>query len=165
MRYLKGTMTLGLHYQKYPVVLEGYNDADWNTLSDDSKATSGYIFSIAGGAVSWKSKKKTILAQSTMESEMVALATASEEASWLRSLLVEIPLCEKLLPAVLIHCDSTAAIAMIKNRYYNGKRGQIRRKHNTIRECISNEAIRVDFVCTNENLADPLTKGLNREKV
>jgi len=47
MRYLKGTMTLGLHYQRYPAVIEGYNDTDWNTLSDDSKATSGYIFSIA----------------------------------------------------------------------------------------------------------------------
>jgi len=126
MRYLKGTMTLGLHYQKYRAVLEGYNDADWNTLSDDSKATSGYIFSIAVGAVSWKSKKQTILAQSTMESEMIALATATEEASWLRSLLAEIPLWEKPLSAVLIYCDSTAAIAMIKNRYYNGKRRHIR---------------------------------------
>ena len=66
---------------------------------------------------------------------------------------------------MLIHCDSTAAIAKIKNRYYNGKRRQIRRKHSTIRECISNGAVRVDFVRTNENLADPLTKGLNREKV
>jgi len=162
MRYLKGTMTLGLHYQRYPTVIEGYSDADWNTLSDDSKATSGYIFSIAGGAVSWKSKKQTILAQSTMESEMIALATASKEASWLRSLLAEIPLWEKPLPAVLIHCDSTAAIAKIKNRYYNGKRRQIRRKHSTIRECISKGAVRIDFVRTNENLADPLTKGLNR---
>jgi len=122
MRYLKGTMTLGLHYQRYSAVIEGYSDADWNTLSDDSKATSGYIFSIAGGAVSWKSKKQTILAQSTMESEMIALATASEEASWLRSLLAEIPLWEKPLLTVLIHCDSTATIAKIKNRYYNGKR-------------------------------------------
>ncbi|CAJ2637004.1 unnamed protein product [Trifolium pratense] len=86
MRYLKRTMNLGLHYQRFPAVLEGYSDADWNTLSDDSKATSGFIFSIAGGAVSWKSKKQTILAQSTMESEMIALATASEEASWLRCL-------------------------------------------------------------------------------
>ncbi|CAL0331319.1 unnamed protein product [Lupinus luteus] len=51
-RYLKKTMNLGLHYRRFPAVLEGYNDADWNTLSDDSKATSGYIFSIAGGAVS-----------------------------------------------------------------------------------------------------------------
>jgi len=96
---------------------------------------------------------------------MIALATASEEASWLRSLLAEIPLWEKPLPTVLIHCDSTAAIAKIKNRYYNGKRRQIRRKHSTIRECISKGAVRVDFVRTNENLADPLTKGLNREKV
>ncbi|CAJ2630366.1 unnamed protein product, partial [Trifolium pratense] len=47
-------------YSLFPAVLEGYSDADWNTLSDDSKATSGFIFNIAGGAVSWKSKKQTI---------------------------------------------------------------------------------------------------------
>jgi len=159
MRYLKGTMTLGLHYQRYPVVLEGYINADWNTLSDDSKATSGYIFSIDGGVVSY-----SILAQSTMEYEMIALATASEEESWLRSLLAEIHLWEKPLPTVLIHCDSTVAIAKIKNRYYNGKRRHIRQKHITIRECISSGAVRVDFVRTNENVVNPFTKGLNREK-
>ena len=57
MRYLKRTMNLELHYKKHPVILEGFSDADWNTLSDDSKVTIGYIFSIASGAVSWKSKK------------------------------------------------------------------------------------------------------------
>ncbi|GAU49932.1 hypothetical protein TSUD_408340 [Trifolium subterraneum] len=165
MRYLKRTMNLGLHYQRFPAVLEGYSDADWNTLSDDSKATSGFIFSIAGGAVSWKSKKQTILAQSTMEYEMIALATASEEASWLRCLLSEIPLWEKPMPAVLIHCDSTAAIAKTENRFYNGKRRQIRRKHSTVRELITTGAVRVDHVRTNDNLADSLTKGLAREKV
>ena len=55
-------LNLELHFQKFPAVLEGFSDADWNALSDDSKATSGYIFSIAGGAVSLKSKKQTILA-------------------------------------------------------------------------------------------------------
>lgn len=85
MRYLKITINLGLHNSKYPVVLEGYSDADWNTISDDSKATNRYVFNIVGGAVSWKSKKLTILAQSTMESEMIALAAASGEASWLRN--------------------------------------------------------------------------------
>ncbi|XP_048446321.1 secreted RxLR effector protein 161-like, partial [Pyrus x bretschneideri] len=80
MRYLRRTINHGLNYEKFPAVLEGYSDADWNTLSEDSKATSGYIFKIAGAAVSWKSKKQTILAQSTMKSEMIALTTASEEA-------------------------------------------------------------------------------------
>ena len=100
-----------------------------------------------------------------MEFEMIALATASEEASWLRSLLAEIPLWERLIPAVLIHCDSTAAIAKIENRYYNGKKRQIRRKHDTVREFLSTGAVRVDHVRTDDNLADPLTKGLAREKV
>jgi len=68
---------------------------------------------------------------------MIALATASEEASWLRSLLAEIPLWERPIPAVLIHCDSVAAIAKIENRYYNGKKRQICRKHNTVRELLS----------------------------
>ncbi|XP_021741961.1 uncharacterized protein LOC110708182 [Chenopodium quinoa] len=106
-----------------------------------------------------------INSKSTMESEMIALATASEEAGWLRGLLGEIPLWEKPLPAVLIHCDSTAAIAKVQNRYYNGKRRQIRRKHNTVREYLSIGAVRVDHVRTENNLADPLTKGLAREKV
>ena len=165
MRYLKRTITHGLHYSTYPAVLEGYSDADWNTLSDDSKATSGYVFNIAGGAVSWKSKKQTILAQSTMESEIIALVGASEEAAWLRDLLSEIPLWEKPIPAILIHCDSTAAIAKVQNRYFNGKRRQIRRKHSTVRELLTNGAVRVDYVRSEENLADPLTKGLAREKV
>ena len=125
-RYLKRTMNLGLHFQKFSVVLEGFSDADWNTLSDDSKATSGYIFCIAGGAVSWKSKKQTILAQSTMESELIALATASEEANWLRNFLVDTPLWERPTPAVIIHCDSTAAISRVQNRYYNSNSRHIR---------------------------------------
>ena len=80
---------------------------------DDSKTTSGYIFSIGGGVVSWKSKKQTILAQFTMELELIALATASEEARWLRNLLSDTLLWEKPIPAVLIHCDSTTAIAKV----------------------------------------------------
>lgn len=48
-------------------------NADWNTFSDDSKATSAYILSISHGAISWKSKKQTILAQYTMEFEIIAL--------------------------------------------------------------------------------------------
>ena len=57
-----------------------------------------------------------------MEYEMIALATASEEVGWLKNLLTEIPLWERPIPAVLIHCDNTATIAKIQNRYYNGMR-------------------------------------------
>ena len=57
-----------------------------------------------------------------MESKIIALATASEEAGWLRDLLYDIPLWEKPLPALLIYYDNTTAIAKVENQYYNGKR-------------------------------------------
>lgn len=45
-------MNLGLHYHIFLIVLEGYNDVNWNILLDDSKATNGYIFNIDVGVVS-----------------------------------------------------------------------------------------------------------------
>ena len=65
---------------------------------------------------------------------------------------------------MLIHCDSTAAIAKIENRYYNGKKRQIHRKHNTVRELLSTGVVRVDHVRTDDNLADPLMKVHNTSK-
>ncbi|XP_070662455.1 uncharacterized mitochondrial protein AtMg00810-like [Malus domestica] len=52
LRYLRRTINHGLNYDKFPAVFEGYSDVDWNTLSEDSKAISGYIFKIARAAVS-----------------------------------------------------------------------------------------------------------------
>jgi hypothetical protein len=84
MCYLKGTMSYGIHYAGYPKVLEGYSDSNWISDADEINATSGYVFTLGGGAVSWKSCnvswkscKKTILTRSTMEAELTALDTAT----------------------------------------------------------------------------------------
>ena len=84
---------------------------------------------------------------------MIALATTSKEASWLRSLLLEIPTWKRLVLAIPIHCDSIIAIAKVQNCHYNNKRRQIRRKHNTIRKFLTIGAIIVDHVRTDDNLA------------
>ena len=78
LRYLKYTQNYGLHYSKYPVVLEGYSDANWISNTKDSKSTSGYLFTLGGGAVSWKSSKQTCIARSTMEYEFIALDKSGE---------------------------------------------------------------------------------------
>ncbi|GKV51603.1 hypothetical protein SLEP1_g58238 [Rubroshorea leprosula] len=165
MGYLCATKNYGLCYQRYPAILEGFCDADWNTLLGDSLSISGYIFKIGGGAVSWKSKKQQIIAKSTMEAEMISLALASEEASWLRDLLFEIPLWEKPVPPILIHCDSTVAIYKVNNCFYNGKSRSIRRKHSIVRSYLDNGTIHVDYIPSSENIADPFTKALAREKI
>ena len=66
MRYLIGTKSYGLFYKKYFAMFEAFSDADWNTLSGDSLSTTGYIFTLGSDAICWKSKKKTIIANSTM---------------------------------------------------------------------------------------------------
>ena len=73
LRYLRFTRNYGLHYHRYPAVVEGYSDANWISDMKDSKSTSGYVFTLAGAAISWKSSKQTVIARSTMESEFIAL--------------------------------------------------------------------------------------------
>ena len=72
---------------------------------------------------------------------------------------------EKPISPVLIHCDSIATIVRVHNKYYNDKSKSIRRKHSTVRSYINNGTINVDYISTNANIADPLTKALAREKI
>ncbi|GJY89907.1 zinc finger, CCHC-type containing protein, partial [Tanacetum coccineum] len=73
-KYLKKTMDYGLEYSGDSSVLEGYTDASWITDQEDYVSTSGWIFTLGGGAVSWGSKKQSCLTDSTMAAEFVALA-------------------------------------------------------------------------------------------
>jgi len=65
LRYLKFTLDNALYYVSYPAVIEGYTDAIWISDSEESKSTSGYVFTSGGAAVSWKSSKQTCIARST----------------------------------------------------------------------------------------------------
>ncbi|PHT31747.1 Acetylglutamate kinase, chloroplastic [Capsicum baccatum] len=135
--YLKYTQNYALHYNKYPAVLEVYSDANWITRLNEVKCTSGYVFTIGGEAVSWKSSKKTCIGRSTMESEFIALDKAGEEAEWLQNFLEDIP-------------------------YWPNP---VAPRHNTIRELLSSGIITIDYVKSKNNVLDPLTKGLSREEV
>ncbi|KAL0309389.1 UNVERIFIED_CONTAM: Retrovirus-related Pol polyprotein from transposon TNT 1-94 [Sesamum radiatum] len=160
LRYLKGTMNLCLHFDKFPVVLEGFCDANWITDNDEVSSTSGYVFTLGGGAISWKFVKQTCIARSTMESEFIALELAGQEAEWLRNLVGDMPMWGSSIP-VSIHCDSQAAIewsGIAKNYAYNGKRRHIRIRHGAIKELLKNGIIFLEYVRSERNLADPLTK-------
>ena len=70
----------------------GFSDADWANDMDDRHSTTGNIFQMAGGPVSWFSQKQTTVALSTAEAEYIALCSASQEALWLRQLLTDLVL-------------------------------------------------------------------------
>ncbi|WVZ58555.1 hypothetical protein U9M48_008818 [Paspalum notatum var. saurae] len=165
MCYLKGIMSYGIHYSGHPAVLEGYSDANW--ISDDELyATSGYVFMLGGGAVSWRSCKQIILTRSTMKAELAALDTASVEADWLRELLMDLPVVEKPIPAILMNCDNQTAIAKVNSDKENAKSSRhVRRRVKSVRKMRHSGVISVTYIQTEKNLADPFTKGLSRNVI
>ena len=165
MKYLKGTTNYGILYSGFSVVLEGYSDANWISDSDEIKSTSSYVFTLGGGAITWKSAKQTIIAKSTMEYEFIALELAGNEAEWLRNFLASIPLGIKPTPSLSMHYDCQAAIAIAKNKTFNGKNRHIRLRHNIVKQLLKDGIISINYVKSEVNLADPLTKPLEKKLI
>ena len=117
------------------------------------------------GAISWASKKQTYIISSTMEYEFVALAVVEKEVKWQRNLVYEIPLWEKPVSPISVHCDSATTLAKAYSHVYNGKSRHLGVRHSAICELITHGVITVDFVRSQQNLADHLTKGLARDLI
>ncbi|CAM8935824.1 unnamed protein product [Rhodiola kirilowii] len=100
-----------------------------------------------------------------MESEFIALTAAGKEVEWLRNLVYEIPLWPKPIAPISIHCDSKATLAKVYSQMYNGKSRHLGVRHSAVRELIAHGVILIDYVRTQHNLADHLTKGLAKDLV
>ncbi|KAF2321527.1 hypothetical protein GH714_000311 [Hevea brasiliensis] len=91
LRYLKGTTDYGIWFKKKEEAkLEGYSDSDWAGCVDDSKSTSGYVFSFGSGVFCWNSRKQEVVAQSTAEAEYISAAATTNQAIWLRKILKDL---------------------------------------------------------------------------
>ena len=96
-----------------PHVLEGYSDSNWILDADEIIATSGFVFTLAGAAVAWRSYKQTVSTKSTADAELVALETATNEVEWLREQLMDLPLLEKPVPPIVMYCDNQSMLAQV----------------------------------------------------
>ncbi|GJV70010.1 zinc finger, CCHC-type containing protein [Tanacetum coccineum] len=154
-----------LLYTGYPSMLKGYTDASWISNTEENSSTSGWVFLLGGVVISWASKKQTSITGSPIEYEFVALAAAGKEAKWLKNLLLEIPLLVKPLAHISIHYDSAATLAKSYSQMYNRKSRHLCVRHSMIRKLITNGVVSIDFVRSQQNLANHLTKGLARDLV
>ena len=129
---------------------------------DDMKNTSGYVFSLGSGAISWCSKKQQIVAQSSAKAEYISAGLATQQAIWLKTILEDFGEKQE---AVTIHCDNKSAITMAKNPVFHGRTKHIAIKHHFIREAIEDEEVQLSICKTNDQVADIFTKALPREKI
>ena len=102
--------------------IRGFVDANWAGDLDKKISTSGYVFNLFGGAVSWMSKKQSVVALSTTKVEYVAATHASKEAVWLQRLCSSMGLVQG---DIRIYCDNQAEIFLAKNPTYHSKEKHI----------------------------------------
>jgi hypothetical protein len=166
MHYLIGTMDYGNYYSGYLAVLEGYSDANWISDVDELYATSGYVFTFGGGAVSWRPCKQTILTRSIMKAELAPLDTTTVEADWLRELLMDLPIVKKSLSAILMNYDNQMVIVKVDSSKDNMKSSRhIKRRLKSVRKIRNTGVITLDYIYTKKNLTDPFTKGLSHNVI
>ncbi len=162
LRYLKGTLNLALKYERSDSgTLIGYSDADWAGDQDDRRSTTGNVFLLGGGAVSWLSKKQSTVALSTAEAEYVALSQAAQECVWFRRLLSDLGM--DVSPVMILE-DNQGAIAIAKNPVDNSRTKHIDIRYHYICECVQNGQIQLQYCPTDDMKADILTKPLVRQK-
>jgi hypothetical protein len=163
-RYLRGTVNARLTYQgdldsTHPFA---YVDADWASDPTDRRSITGYVFMISGGAISWSSKKQTSVALSSTEAEYMAAAAAAKEAIWLRTFLKELDMLSTQPTTLLI--DNQSAMALAKNAVFHNRTKHIAIRYHFIREKLDDGELAAEYVPTNNQVADVLTKPLAREK-
>ena len=137
--------------------LVGYSDADWANDLDNHHSTSGNVFVMSGGAISWLSQKQATVALSKAEAEYVALGSATQEAIWLRQLLSDLKVNVQE-PTELLE-DNQRSIAMAKNPVGHKRTKHIDIRHHFVRECVQVGTIRLSM---KEMVADIFTKPLPR---
>ena len=147
LRYLKGTMTLGLTYgTSKDLTLQGFSDSDWGGNTETRRSTTGYVFMLAGGAVSWASKTQKTVALSSTEAEYMALTETAKEAIHLRQT------CEffgfSATDPVLLHEDNMGAKAMAENVITTSASKHINIRHHFIREKVADGDVMLVYVRT-----------------
>ena len=161
LRYLKGTASLALKYHKSSNgTLIGYADADWAGDSEDRHSTTGNLFLMAEGPISWLSKKQATVALSTSEAEYVSVSAATQEAVWLRRLLADIQTVPEEPTRIME--DNQGAIGIAKNPIQHARTKHIDIRYHYVREALQKGIISLSYCPTDKMIADLLTKGLPR---
>lgn len=182
LRYLRSHPSLCITYcgkNNGPLQVVGYSDADYAADKSDRKCTMGQVFMLAGGPISWASRKQRSVSTSTTEAEYMALSECSRQSIWLANLFTELgypgiigPVSKtmnintKENPEVTMELkgDNNGAIALVKNRQVSERSKHIDVAYHYIRELQQKRRVNVSYVPTNEMVADGLTKPLAKQK-
>jgi len=131
LRYIKSTSDAALCYEGSEFTIRGYVNSDFAGNLEKRKSITGYVFIIAGGAVSWVSKLQTVVALSTTEAEYMTTTQACKEAIWMKKLIEELGHKQE---KILLYCDSQSALHIARNPTFHSRTKHIDVQYHFVHE-------------------------------
>lgn len=171
-RYLKGTINLGIVYsgddittvagQRSFEMPQSHVDADWAGDRNTRRSTTGYIFKLAGGPISWKSRLQPTVALSSTEAEYRAVTEAGQELIWLRNMMNLLGYGDS--KPTKLETDNLGAMHLTTKSIFHGRTKHIEIQYHWIREVVSQGDMTVVHCPSTEMMADLLTKSLGKQQ-
>ncbi|CAL1355627.1 unnamed protein product [Linum trigynum] len=162
MRYLQGTITQGLLFQRSAdSQLHGYSDASFASCPKDRKSVSGFAVFHDTNLVSWSTRKQNAVARSSTECEYRALATLASEVIWLQALLAELGQSPSTSP--VLWCDNLGATYLAHNPVFHTRSKHLEIEFHFVRDRVNKQQLHVRYLPATDQLADVLTKPLTRQ--
>jgi Reverse transcriptase (RNA-dependent DNA polymerase) len=159
LRYLKGTLHKGLSIQPASqLTINAYTDSDWAGCPDDRRSTTGYLVFLGNNLISWTSKKQTTVARSSTEAEYRGLAMVTAEVVWLQSVFRELGVQTSVL---ILWCDNLGATFLASNPAFHSRTKHIELDFHFVQEKVTAGQVQVWFICSQDQIADALTKPLS----
>jgi hypothetical protein len=161
LRYLSSTADYGITYSKKTPGFLGYCDSDYAGDTISRHSTTGYVFVLNGGAITWASKKQSTVAASTTEAEYIAAGAAVKEGLWLRKLTQDLHID---IGQVQIMGDNQSALKLLRNPVSSVRTKHIDIVHHFARERVLRNEVGFTYISTDQQVADVLTKALPAAK-
>ena len=163
LKYLCGTLHLGLWYLKHASFdLLAYSDSDFTGSLMDRKSTSGTCQLLGQSLISWCSKKQVSVALSTAEAEYVEVGCCCAQVLWIKQQLKDYGYG---VSPISIRCDNTSAINLSKNSIQHSRSKHSDIHHHLLRDHVQNGDVMLEFIDTNNQLADIFTKPLDETRM
>lgn len=168
LRYLKGTMNMGLHFGSEQVrhqpILLGWCDSDWAGDCTSRKSTSGYLWHWRGNTVSWASQIQKTVALSSAEAELIGMVEAIKEMKWVHLAIVEVfqTSSDSPTPGTLL-TDSQSAIAITERQGTVHCVRHMDIRHHFSRDLMDLDHLKIEYTLSSAQVADTLTKPLDRQ--
>jgi chemotaxis protein histidine kinase CheA len=180
MRYLAGTTRMGLTYKDkdkdknknkndaHQIQITAFTDADWGGDHHDRKSTTGYVIKLNGCTISWATKKQQTVAISSTEAEYMAISAGAQELLWMQQFINELTQTTRraldMSSTAILYCDNQSALAISRNDVHHHRTKHIDIKHHFIRDHVKAKRIDVVWIPTQAQIADVLTKPLDKIK-